>query len=202
MMTRRTAEVRLDALLRTACDVIVARGLANTRAADVATAAGVSQALVFYHFETKDKLLARAFEYAAEQDLEKLEAVLRANTAPLEKLRRVLRLYAPTATNGKAWELWIDGWAESARVPELEKVTRRMDLRWREALTEVITAGVGTGEFTCPDPTAAAWRILALVDGLSVQATAHDRLLPRRQVGEWIRIAAAREIGVTPAQLT
>ena len=202
MMTRRTAEVRLDALLRTACDVIVARGLANTRAADVAAAAGVSQALVFYHFETKDKLLARAFEYAAEQDLEKLEAVLRANSAPLEKLRRVLRLYAPTTTNGKAWELWIDGWAESARVPELEKVTRRMDLRWREAIIEVITAGVGTGDFTCPDPTASAWRILALVDGLNIQATAHERLFSRRQIGEWIRVAAAHEIGVTPAQLT
>ena len=46
-MTRRGAEVRLDALLRTACDVIVQRGLANTRTADVAQAAGVSQALVF-----------------------------------------------------------------------------------------------------------------------------------------------------------
>ena len=49
---RRPAQLRLDELLRTACDVIVQRGLANTRAADVAAAAGVSQALVFYHFES------------------------------------------------------------------------------------------------------------------------------------------------------
>ena len=76
-MTRRAAEVRLDALLRTACDVVVERGLANARTADVAQAAGVSQALVFYHFATKDRLLAEAFAYAVEQDLTRLDAVMR-----------------------------------------------------------------------------------------------------------------------------
>ena len=57
--------MRLDELLRTAVDVIVERGLANTRTGDVARAAGVSQALVFYHFTNKDALLAQAFAYAA-----------------------------------------------------------------------------------------------------------------------------------------
>jgi AcrR family transcriptional regulator len=200
-MTRRSAEVRLDTLLRTACEVIVTRGLANTRTADVAAAAGVSQALVFYHFETKDKLLARAFEYAAEQDLTRLDAVLRSGVTRLEKLRRILRLYAPIGTSAKAWELWLDGWAESPRVPELERVTRRLDLRWREAITEVIAEGTQAGEFTCPDPAGAAWRILALVDGLSIQATVHERVISRRQLGDWIRAHAARELGLTPEQL-
>src|SRR6185503_18147010 len=93
-VTRRSAEVRLDSLLRTACDVIVERGLANTRTADVANAAGVSQALVFYHFSSKERLLAQAFAYAAEQDLARLDAVLEAALSPLEKLRRILKLYA------------------------------------------------------------------------------------------------------------
>ncbi len=71
---RRPVQLRLDELLRTACDVIVQRGLANTR--DGATwprPPGVSQALVFYHFESKDRLLAQAFAYAAEQDLARLD---------------------------------------------------------------------------------------------------------------------------------
>src|SRR3954462_4965071 len=84
-VTRRSAEVRLDSLLRTACDVIVDRGLANTRTADVASAAGVSQALVFYHFSSKERLLAQAFSYAAEQDLGRLDAVLSSEASPLQK---------------------------------------------------------------------------------------------------------------------
>jgi AcrR family transcriptional regulator len=198
-VTGRTADVRLDALLSTACDVIAQRGMANTRTADVAAAAGVSQALVFYHFETKDKLLAQAFAYAAEQELARVEAILRSASAPLEKVRRIVRLRAPGIA--KAWALWIDGWAESMRVPEVEKVSRRLDARWREALAGVIEDGVSAGEFACPDPHGAAWRITALADGLAVQATVHDRIVSRRQLAEWVWLAVARELGVGPEHL-
>jgi AcrR family transcriptional regulator len=199
-VTRRSAEVRLDALLRTACEVILARGLPNTRTADVAAAAGVSQALVFYHFESKDKLLAQAFAYAAEHDLARLDKVLANSSGPLGKLRTILRMYAPTGSS-KAWAMWIDGWAESMRVPELEAVSRKLDMRWKEALTEVITAGVDKGVFTCDDPSGAAWRLVALIDGLAVQVTVHDRVIARRQLSGWVRLAAARELGLSAKQL-
>ena len=191
----------MDSLLRTACDVIVQRGLANTRTADVARAAGVSQSLLFYHFATKERLLAQAFAYAAEQDLARLDAVLHSAATPLDKLKTILKLYAPTGRS-KSWTMWIDGWSESLRVPELEKVSRRLDLRWKEALTEVITAGVADGSFICEDPSGAAWRISALIDGLAVQVAVHDRVISRRQLADWVRLSAARELGLRPDQLT
>jgi AcrR family transcriptional regulator len=199
-VARKTAEVRLDALLRTACDVILERGLPNTRTADVATAAGVSQALVFYHFESKDRLVAQAFAYAAEKDLEQLDRILAGRSRPLAKLRRILRMYAP-AGSPKGWAMWIDGWAESMRAPELEAVSRRLDLRWKEALTEVIRAGVDDGSFTCDDPRAAAWRLMALLDGLAVQVTVHPGVVSARTCAGWVRTAAARELGVAPDRL-
>ncbi len=199
-VTRRAAEIRLDALLRTACEVIAERGLANTRTADVAEAAGVSQALVFYHFATKDRLLAQAFAYAVEQDLARLDAVLRSSAPPLAKMRRMLRLYTPTG-RATSWSMWIDGWAESLRTPELEKLSRRLDLRWRQDLAAVITAGVAEGTFDCPDPAGAAWRISAVMDGLAVQIAVHERVITRRQIAEWIRLVAARELGLEPSQL-
>lgn len=193
--------MRLDGLLRTACDVIVERGLANTRTADVAAAAGVSQALVFYHFETKERLLAQAFSWAAEQDLLRLDAMVESTATPLEKLRKILKWYAPTGSS-KSWAMWIDCWAESLRVPELEKVSRRLDLRWKDALTEVIATGVKEGDFTCEDPAGAAWRIIALIDGLAVQVTVHERVISRRQLADWVRQTTARELALAPAQLT
>lgn len=199
-MTRRAAEIRLDALLRTACDVIVERGLANTRTADIAEAAGVSQALVFYHFNTKDQLLAQAFAYAVEQDLAKLDAVVRSSAPPLVKLKKFLRLYAPTGRT-RSWSMWIDGWSESLRSPELEKESRRLDLRWKQDLTQIIAAGVRDGTFRCDDPTGAAWRISGLIDGLAVQSTVHGRAIPRRTFAQWVRLSAARELGLRPEQL-
>jgi AcrR family transcriptional regulator len=194
-VTRRSAEVRLDALLRTAIDVIVERGLANTRTADVAAAAGVSQALVFYHFASKDQLLAQAFAYAAEQDLARLDAVLAGPGTPREKFRKLVKIYAPVARS-KSWAIWIDGWSQALRQPEFEKLSRKLDLRWKEVLTELITAGVADGSFTCPDPTGAAWRILCLIDGIAVQMTVHPKVVSKTAVGEWIDLAAAREVGV------
>jgi AcrR family transcriptional regulator len=199
-VTRRTPEVRLDGLLRTACDVIGERGLANTRAADVAAAAGVSQALVFYHFETKERLLAQAFTWAAEQDLNRLDQVLASESTPLDKVRKILKWYAPTGSS-KSWAMWIDCWSESMRVPELEKVSRKLDIRWKDALTDVIAAGVKDGDFTCADPAGAAWRIIALIDGLAVQVTVHERVISRRQLSDWVRMTAARELGLTAEQL-
>jgi AcrR family transcriptional regulator len=199
-VTRRAAEVRLDALLRTACDVIVERGLANTRTADVAHAAGVSQALVFYHFATKERMLAQAFEYAAERDLARLDAVLRSTAGPLVKLKRILRLYPPTGRS-RSWPMWIDGWAESLRTPELERVSRRLDLRRTETLGAVIADGVRDGVFDCDDPSGAAWRINGLIDGLAVQVAVHDRVISRRTFAQWVRLATARELGLRPEQL-
>lgn len=199
-VTRRSAQMRLEDLLRTAVEVIGERGFANTRTADVAKAAGVSQALVFYHFSTKDALLAQAFEYAAEQDLARLQAVVDSPDNPLEKMRRLIRLLAPQGRS-RSWLMWIDGWSEALRVPELERVSRRMDLRWKEALTDVIVTGVKEGVFTCDDPHGAAWRINATIDGLAVQLMVHDKVISRRQALEWMRLSAARELGLSPDAL-
>jgi AcrR family transcriptional regulator len=199
-VTRRPLEVRLDEILRTACDVIAERGLGSTRTVDVARAAGVSQALMFYHFESKERLLGRAFTWAAEQDLDRLETVLDDDGPPLDKLRRLLRWYAPTGSS-KSWPMWIDCWSESMRVPELEKVSRRLDLRWKEAVAEVITLGVKDGDFVCDDPMATAWRLIALIDGLALQVTVHPRVISRRQLLDWVRLAAGRELNIDPESL-
>jgi hypothetical protein len=87
------------------------------------------------------------------------------------------------------------------RVPELEAVSRRLDLRWKEGLTDVIAAGVADGAFTCDDPAGAAWRLIALIDGLAVQVTVHEKVISRRQLTDWVRIAAARELGLAVADL-
>ena len=73
-MARRKVEVRRDEILRATVDEVTRRGFAHTRVADVASTLGISTGLVFYHFDSKDALLSAAFAYAAERDLERLDA--------------------------------------------------------------------------------------------------------------------------------
>jgi hypothetical protein len=65
----------------------------------------------------------------------------------------------------------------------------------------VIRQGVERGEMTCADPNGAAWRITAMLDGLAVQSTVHEGVMPRRQVTTWVRRLAAAELGIDAATL-
>ena len=195
MASRLSAADRRAEILDAAVEQIVARGLAAVRVEDVAAACGVSRALVFYHFDTKETLVATAFECAARRDLEDLErAVARARTAR-GALAAVLRQYGPTSGSA-SWRLWIDAWAAALHEPQIRAVSRGMDRRWKQVMAGVIADGVAAGEFACPDPQGAAWRITALADGLTVQAQANRYGPGRAARAGWIREAAAREVGV------
>ncbi|MEW2304148.1 TetR/AcrR family transcriptional regulator [Streptomyces sp. NPDC006655] len=192
---RLSVAERREELLRAAVEQIEARGVAAVRIADVASALGVSNALVLYHFSTKEKLVAAAFTHAAEGDLAHLRRLLGRRTSALRRLRAAVRWYAPTG-QAKGWRLWIEGWAAALREPALRDVTRSLDQEWKAALAEVIAEGVAAGEFRCPDPMASALRLTALLDGLAVQLTSYPGAVPRSRAQEWADEALARELGL------
>ncbi|WP_254811281.1 TetR/AcrR family transcriptional regulator [Streptomyces cavourensis] len=192
---------RREELLRATVEQIEIRGASSVRIADVASALGVSNALVLYHFSTKEKLVAAAFAYAAEADLAHLRKLLARRTTAVRRLRAAVRWYAPTG-QAKGWRLWIEGWAAALREPALRKVAGDLDQRWKTELAEVIEEGAAAGEFQCADPESAAWRLTALLDGLAVQMTSYEGPLPRATMLRWTDEALARELGIDEAALT
>lgn len=171
-------------------------GLAAIRVSDVARALDVSPGLVFYHFGNKDALVAEAFGYAVDQDLRRLDQAVARGTDPVDRLRRVLRLYGPTGS-ATGWRLWIDAWALAQREPVIRKVLRRLDQRWSAVLLGVVEDGVAEGAFRCPDPAAAVTRVSALLDGLSVAALVYGSVT-RAQLRQWVAGAVAGELGLDP----
>jgi AcrR family transcriptional regulator len=199
-VTRRRVEVRREELLEATLEVVTRLGLAATRVADVASALGVSPGLVFYHFGTKDALVAEAFAHAVQRDLDRIDAALARGGDPLARLRRVLTLYGPTGS-AQGWQLWIDAWSLAQREPVIRSVLRTMDRRWCAAMRAVVEEGVADGLFACADPQASVARVSALLDGLSV-ATLVYRTVTRAQLRRWVAEAVAAELGLDPAQLS
>ncbi|MER6188862.1 TetR/AcrR family transcriptional regulator [Streptomyces cyaneofuscatus] len=192
---------RREEMLRATVEQIEIRGASSVRIADVASALGVSNALVLYHFSTKEKLVAAAFGYAAEADLAHLRKLLARRTSAVRRLRAAVRWYAPTG-QAKGWRLWIEGWAVSLREPALREVAGDLDRRWKAELAEVIAEGAAAGEFRCEDPESAAWRLTALLDGLAVQMISYAGPLSRSTMLRWTDDALARELGLDHAVLT
>lgn len=191
---RRAVEVRREEMLTATVELLDRIGLSAIRVADVAEELGVSPSLVFYHFGTKDTLVAEAFAHAVDRDLSRLDDATTKGADPVDRLRRVLRLYGPIGP-APGWRIWIDAWALAQREPVIRRVLRRLDHRWSAALLEVVEEGVAEGSFTCPDPAASVARVSALLDGLSV-ATLVYRSVTRAQLREWVAAAVARELGL------
>jgi AcrR family transcriptional regulator len=167
-MARKGVLLRREEIIDAMVQQISARGIAATRVADVASAMGVSTGLIFYHFETKEALLAEAFPRAMQHDMDDLAKIMARKSAASARLNAVIKLYTP-AGGAPGWRLWIDGWAAALRDPGLVQAMRDIDIVWRTAVHDLIVEGNAAGEFTCRMPEVSAARITALLDGLAVQ---------------------------------
>jgi len=188
-------------LLAAARQVVLERGLSNTRVADVADATNVSGGLIHYHFATKDILLTEMLRTEAEADIAKARRMAGGPGSASERLDRVIREFVPSARNDHTWILWIDAWGAALRDQALRQISEVLDEAWREMLETVIADGVKSGEFQCPDPTAAADRLSALLDGMGLRVTLQRPGMNRKQMIEHARRAAEMELGLASGTL-
>lgn len=90
----RPARVSPDAILHAAAVEFAARGFAGARVDRIARRARVNKAMLYYHFQSKNRLyrtlLRRMFGIAAER----LRAIATGDAAPAEKLDRVIETMA------------------------------------------------------------------------------------------------------------
>ena len=197
---KQTVEERRKEILETTCEVVIERGFAATRIADVAKRLSVSTSLIHYHYDSKEQLLAEAFSHYARKDLAKLDAEIELAPTALAQLDRAIQDYVPEGSGDMEWMLWIDAWGEALRNPLMKRISQELDEQSARLLERVLSGGVASGEFRCADPAASALRLTGLIDGLAIQFAAHDGLLTRDAFIDHVRWLAAAEVGVDIAE--
>lgn len=198
-MARLTPADRRQAIIEATLVVARSKGLGATTVRDVASEMGTSSGLVHHYFDSMDDVLAAAFEQAAGGDLERARTAVAIEPDPVAQLDVFIDSYAP-AESDWTMQLWLDAWAEAARRPSLQRVSRQLNRAWQTLIRDIIEAGVLSGVFTTDDPDAAAWRLLSVLDGLSLQVVAHDALITRSDVVAWTRELVARELSTSVPQ--
>jgi AcrR family transcriptional regulator len=180
-----------ERILRAAVGRIASDGIDAVRIARIAMDAGVSTALVHYHFATREALLAEALEYSFAQagDLRTMrgDGLLRA------MVEECLPLPGDQETE---WVLWVELWLRAVRRPELRPFAAKQYERMRAWLAEAIEEGVARGEFLPVDAGAVADRVLALIDGYGVRALLGDPAMPVERVREEVWAVLARDLGL------
>lgn len=194
-MPRMSPEQRRQAIIDAALAVALRKGLGATTVRDVATEMGTSSGLIHHYFESMDEVIAAAFEKAAAADLAVTVAAMEGSADPIDMLAAYLVSYT-RADQDWAFQIWLDAWAEASRRPALQRASVNLNVAWQQLLVKAIESGIEQGVITCADPEAAAWRILSLQDGLSLQVVVHGTILDRITVSEWVARIAEIELGL------
>jgi len=189
----RLDHVRRPAMLSAAAEVIRERGLENARVSDVAERAGTSAPSVLYYFETKAELLKEALTSAEEEYYDDLERELDGIESARERLARIV---AGGAGDGDYdASLWMELWARALRDPDLAATRAELDVRWRQAITDVVLYGQERGEFGEVEADDFAMLLSALLDGLAVQIALKDAEVTPQRARELSLAFAEKELG-------
>ncbi len=170
-MLRPNVDQRKSEILEAAVQVIIDVGFTEMTVADVAKVAGVSTALVHYHFSSKVDLITAAVRVACDDDKELRNAVADGPGSVVHRLDRVLCGSLPSDPGDGSWLLWIETWGETRRLPPLREAMAELTEHEIEVIHRLFAEGAAAGEFVCPDPAQAAARLSALRDGLAIQQT-------------------------------
>jgi AcrR family transcriptional regulator len=197
-----------DRILHAACELIAERGIGGARIAQVAKAAGVSTALVHYHFRTREVLLRETLDYA----FDLASAVhLRPpgenddagdDGSAAKRLADVVEQSLPgTDPARREWKLWAELWLGAARDPALRPIAAQMYGRYRAWIAAAIAEGIAAGEFAEVDPAETADLAMALIDGLGLRVLLGDPAMPLHTARERIGEVLARELQIAAGRL-
>ncbi|MER5217999.1 TetR/AcrR family transcriptional regulator [Streptomyces sp. NPDC002838] len=181
-------------LLEGALRTLTEQGIAKTSARTIATAAGVNQALVFYHFGSVDELLAAACRYGAERSVARYRARFSTVTS-LSELLAVGRQIHEAEQEGGHVALLGQLLAGAQTHDTLGPATAAGLELWIAEIEQVLTrvlAGTPFGEFT--DPAGLARAVAASFVGIEL----YEGVDPR---GATAALDALEQLGLLVAAL-
>jgi AcrR family transcriptional regulator len=85
-----------ERLLESAADLVAARGYSGTSVEAITSKAGVVKSALYWHFRSKDELIAAALERKGAEWIEDVERAVGAESDPADRLSRLLELTRKT----------------------------------------------------------------------------------------------------------
>lgn len=172
---RHAPEVRRALIVRAAQDIIAEQGYPAASARTVAARCGISPGTLTYHFPSIDALMVAALRDASIGYTATATTASRALPRARDQLMSLIDAALPSTPGSlRNWRLWMEYWARASHFEELAELHSERYGEWRLTFEEIISAGVASGEFRPVNPAGTALVIVALLDGLGLQAVIGD----------------------------
>lgn len=170
--SRKAPEERRAEIVEAARGLALDEGLAAVTLRGVAARAGVTPALVAHYRPNMDELVAETFRTIVAAELNEVAGPRSDGDADVSATVRLGALVR-TLLDGSRDDVtlvWVEAWALGRRNETLGAAVREQMDAWQTVLHDLIAAGAAAGEFDVEDPSAVAWQLLGMIDGLNAQA--------------------------------
>lgn len=185
---------RATEILEATCRVVARHGMHDMRVEDVAAEAGVSSALVYYYFRTRDQLIKRAFEFADGRSTAHTFARMPPGATGAERVEFVLvNEIDDSEAVRENWVIWSETSAAAVFDPELRVAMKSWADNWVRVVADLIRAG--QADCSIPGgvvPEQAAEFLTGIVDSIGTRWLLGG--MTKRRAHQLIRAAVSNQL--------
>jgi AcrR family transcriptional regulator len=169
MPARRSPAARREAILQAAAAVFAEHGFAAATTDAIAQAAGVSKGGLYWHFSSKDAILAALLRSIFDEELVLLQTALGTDGSAAERVRQLVAAsMAAVLQLPQAHMIALEFYALAARDTEVRTFLQRYYQRYHALLAELLQQGFTGDEFHRGTAEAAAVALITLLEGLGL----------------------------------
>jgi AcrR family transcriptional regulator len=165
-------EERREQILLSAAQVFARKGLADTKIADIAAAAGVSHGLAYRYFASKDDVFAALVERAMNGAARLAREALEQPGTPWDRLlwltREIFPVTAPSVQQPEYTLVVLQALTNEAVPAGVRELALEQSLIMNDVVRRLIADGQRTGQVIAGDPATLALLYLSCIQGLSL----------------------------------
>jgi AcrR family transcriptional regulator len=169
MAPKSTPEARRQAILEAAMEVFARRGFGVATTDDIARAAGLSKGGLYWHFKSKDDILAAILHMLFDQEVQVLQNLLRAEDRAANRSRSlVAQAVGAIVQFEQSLPMVLEFYALAARDGAVRQFLQMYYQRYHHLLTELFQQGFTQGEFRNGTAALAATALIGQLEGLGL----------------------------------
>ena len=179
MTDKPTPAARRQAILEAAIAVFAQHGFDAATTDDIARAAGLSKGGLYWHFKSKDDILAAILVQIFDEELGVLQRLIAAEGAVASRLRQMVAHGVAAAQQLEALlPVVLEFYALAARRSDVRQILQRYYQRYYQLLDQLIEQGFARGEFRHGTAEAAAITLIAQLEGMGLLWAIAPELVP------------------------
>lgn len=157
-------------IIRSAYRTMARAGSHRISLREVADEAGVSKALLLYHFGTREALVFAAMKWALERTEVRIRGGLDSSTRPRDQVTALIdAIFVEPEANREFYLFYLDLIEHASRSPGFGALSETLEEIINGLFAEVIADGVSEGVFAVDDVDVAARHMRALIEGTFLQ---------------------------------